>query len=146
MIFNVFPYQGVNDLNLGMKRQEIRDILGVSNLSKEFRRSTTSENTIDAYYSLGVFVNYDKDDNCIYFEFFQPAKVFLGSHELFSLSYKNLIEIIGLQDKKIVEDDSGFSSFELGVGVYTPDKVDEPDRAVEGIIVFKKGYYGQQNT
>jgi hypothetical protein len=142
MTFIIFPYQGVNDLKFGMKRQEIRQIIGVNNSHTEFRRSSTSENTIDAYDSLGVFVNYDKNDNCKCFEFFNPAKVFLGSHDLFSLSFNNLIEIIRLQDKDIEENESGFSSFELGIGIYTPDRLDEPDRAVEGIIVFKKGYYG----
>ena len=40
----------------------------------------------------------------------------------------------------IEEDNTGFTEYKYGIGVYAPDK-DETVCYPESVIVFKKGYY-----
>ena len=144
MEFTFYPNEGVNNLRYGMDRVEIRNILTLDKLSKEFYRSKNSKNSCDEFYSLGIFINYDENNNCDSFEFFQPAKVMFAEVNLMELSYLGVIDFLGYIDANIEEDDSGCTSFLLGVGAYAPFKSDEPNNKIESIITFKRDYYNQK--
>lgn len=141
MTFNYNPYSGVNDLRFDMSRDEIRGALGLIHLYKEFHRTKSSNNTTDSFYQLGLFVNYNEAERCDSFEFHSNAKVIFIEVNLMNLSYKEFVNFIKSLDEEVVEDESGCTSFILGVGAYAPNKEENPDEKVEGIIVFKKGYY-----
>lgn len=44
------------------------------------------------------------------------------------------------EDKTTIEDEDGFTSFNLGIGIYAP-KDESNTKVVESIILFREGYY-----
>lgn len=61
--------------------------------------------------------------------------------DLFKLTYAELKCYVKKQDLMIKKDGAGFTSYKLGIGIYAPSAETEPDELVEGIIIFKNGYY-----
>ncbi len=142
MNYEYYPYVGVNKMVYGMNRIEIRNILGIDFLTKEFYRSPLSVNSTDAFDKLGIFINYDSQNNCDSFEFFKPAKVIFLNKDLLKLSYNDFTDLVGYIDNELDEsDDAGATSFLLGLGVYAPEKHSSPNKENESIITFKRGYY-----
>ena len=125
-----------------MDKNEVRQILGVENFTEEFRRTEESTTSTDAFNLLGIFVYYDDEDKCDSLEFFDPAQVIFNGLNLLDTSFNEFMNAIKEYDENIEEDDSGCTSYALGIGAYAPFKEKAPDEKNEGIIIFKKGYYG----
>lgn len=82
------------------------------------------------------FVCYDEDERCEAIEFFELADLIFSGKAVFTGTYDEIRELFD----DIEEDNTGFTEYKYGIGVYAPDK----DKTVcypESVIVFKKGYY-----
>ena len=133
MEYQIAPYESVGPVRFGMTQTEVQAAL--SEHFETFRRGPFATGDTQMYGQ--CFVNYDSDGRCNSVEFFGDAVVLFNGKNLFSLSCPALRELLA----PVEDNDSGFTSFEHGIGIYAPYEDEEPDK-VESIIVFKKGYYG----
>ncbi len=140
MIFNIKPYHSVGNIELGMTRDNIRDILGTT--YKSFKRNQFDEMPCDHFDALGFFVYYKTSGTVEALEFYPPVKLFFKEKSLFDLSYSELKEFLLQKDPDLdIEEDYSLTSYKLGIGVYTPNADEDPSLPVESIIVFEKNYY-----
>lgn len=133
MEYVINPYVGVSELKFGMSQKEIHAILGEPKDS--FKRNEFAKGFTETYSD--CFVNYDAEYRCEAIEFFGKPEVKINNIFLFSTSCAEIRQCLG----DIKNNDSGYTSFMYGVGIYAPDEYDEPDCLPESVIVFRKGYY-----
>lgn len=132
MTWKIKPFVGVGTLVFGQQRDSVRDILGEKYHS--FKK-TVDENETDAYAALGLHLYYD-NDNCLqYIEAFQPADIEFSGISLLARPIAKVF--IELQECGCdgAEDDIGVVYASLGFGLVVSDGV------VDGVGVFRKGYY-----
>ena len=139
MEYEIIPYISFGDLKLGMHRSDIRKQFNET--ADSFLRSEDSLAPTDAFDSSGIYVNYDSNDLCEAIEAAEPAEPIFLDKSLLNLSYLDVLEWFKQMDPDIKEDDAGFTSYKYGIGLYAPDKEEEPDKPCEGVIAFKIGYY-----
>lgn len=132
MEYQITPYESVGPIKFGMTQQEVQATLNEP--YRIFRRGPFAKGDTEAY--VQCFVNYDAAGLCNAVEFFGDAVVLFNGKSLFTLSCAELRKLLA----PVEDNDSGFISFEYGIGVYAPYEEDEPDK-VESIIAFKKGCY-----
>jgi hypothetical protein len=130
---------GLGPVTFGMTRDEVAHAMGA--LPRRFKKTVACTTLTDAFDPLGVQVFYDADDRVEALEVFAPSRPSFGDLDLFSTSYKDLIDLARAQDPDLQEDELGFTSNALGFGVYAEHKDTDPERPSEGVIVFRKGYY-----
>ena len=140
MIYNIIEYSGMNEIVFDMKKEDIDSRVK----NKYFFVKSSTENTgesIETYKEF--FIYYDKNNKIEAIEFhnFAEAEVIFQGINLFSLTYEEIKSYVEKSDLMIKTDGAGFVSFKLGIGIYAPSAEKEPDELVEGIIIFKKGYY-----
>lgn len=132
MEYQITPYESVGPIKFSMTQQEVQTALNEH--YETFRRGPFATGDTETYGQ--CFVNYDAAGHCDSVEFFGDANVKFKETSPFSLSCAELRKLLA----PVEDNDSGFTSFEYGIGVYAPYEEDEPDK-VESIIAFKKGYY-----
>lgn len=137
MNFEIKPYIGVGCIQLGMKREDVRKCF--NNVYRESKKGSSNGNNSDAFTC--CYVYYNKRDICEAIEFFGDARVTMSGILMLGESYSKVKKYIESMDNFISIDDSGFTSFKYGIGIYAPFAQDEPDEPVESVIVFQKGYY-----
>lgn len=138
--WNIIPYKGIGDILFGGSRNEIRRIL--SNLTyEEFYKTPDSKNSTDYYTSIGIFIYYTANNLCEAIEFCDTATPLFEHKNLLYLNYKDLLGWLNTIDTEIEEDDYGFTSYQLGIGCYAPEKEENFDCLPESIIIFRYGYY-----
>lgn len=76
MIIKAFPHIGIDKIKFGMKRNEVRDILGNST---EFLKSSEDKITTDDFGFCHVF--YDEDNRCEAIEIFNENEVYIYGAE-----------------------------------------------------------------
>jgi len=130
---------GANGLKFGMSPSEIRAAVGAS--VESFMKTPTFEHPTDAFDSEGLHVHYDKDGKCEAIEFFSPAKVLLNGTTLSGQPYEFLVKYLRSMDPALEEEDDCLTSYSHGIGAFAPGSLDDPAVSVQGIIVFRKGYY-----
>lgn len=134
-------YKGFNEVKFGQTREQIRSL--IDDHVNIFFRTKESKSATDSFDNLGIFVNYDDSDCCEAFEFARPAEPFFLEINLFELSYTDLLNWFKKIDHNIIEFDVGFTSYKFGIGIYAPEKEDNPNLHCEGVIIFRKGYYDE---
>ena len=140
--YAIMSYVGVGPLRLGMTRADIHRLLGEEATS--FRRAPTiipDEIPQDRYANRGIFIDYSPLGLCRSIEFAGPAAPSWRGEPLLGRPYREVRALFTVWDPALKEDGAGFTSLELGIGVYAPVAKDHPDDPVEGVIVFEKGYY-----
>lgn len=137
--FDIKSYVGVGPIVFGMTAEEVRSTLGCA--YTEFKKSQSSKTTTDAFDSLGVFVYYNVDRKCNAIEMARPARPFYAGHELLNDSFEKVYELIRGFDPVVSLDADGLTSFGLGIGLYAPFCRNDRLSPAEGVIVFKRGYY-----
>jgi hypothetical protein len=123
-----------------MSREDIRRALA-PHPATAFRKAPTSVNLADAFRDLGVHIHFDVDDRCEAIELFDPADPTLDGERPIGRPFVELLEWFRSRDSKIETDDAGLTSRRLGVGLYAPAAQKAPEESVEGVIVFRRGYY-----
>ncbi|MBP7516013.1 MAG: hypothetical protein KA791_15805 [Flavobacteriales bacterium] len=133
------PHLGIGPIRFGMNVNESRSVLGSG--FAPFMKSPASVHPTDAYDALGMHIYYDTAGLCEAIELFPPAVVRLESFNLLALGYGALLAFCLSHDHDLIEDEVGFTSHVLGLGVYAPDGKEDPTSLCESIIVFRQGYY-----
>ncbi len=123
---NVIPLSEVNGVKFGMKREEVRSCFGNA---KEFRKSKFSKTTTDDFGFCHVY--YNINDECEAIELFDECEVKINGITVFPYESDTLKKMI----TDIEEDDTGFISKNLSIGIYSPDG------KMESILFGCKGYY-----
>lgn len=123
---DVVPLKKVNDVEFGMKREEVRELWGEA---KEFKKSKFSKVTTDDFGFCHVY--YDENDRCEAVEIFEDAEVFINGGVVFP----GKIELAKEKIEDLVEDEGSWISYEQSIGIYAPGE------KMESILFGKKGYY-----
>jgi hypothetical protein len=138
MDFEIKPYTGAGPIAFGLSVDEVRKIL-----REPVEESDKSSTAIpaDFFRSLGIFVYYKEPGICEAVEFGGPeSPTFRGQHFL-ERPYREMEGWIKTLDPEVLLEAAGLTSHKFGIGLYAPSARKEPDRPIEGIIVFDKGYY-----
>lgn len=136
MEFKIEPYFGAGCVKFGMKKEDIRKCFNYQ--FKEFKKTPISKTLTDDF---GICHIYYKTNNlCEAIEFFE-GEVLFYEQRLFERPYEEVCKIFESYDSSLDFNDVGFTSFKFGVGIFAPFSNDEPDKPIESIIVFERGYY-----
>jgi len=130
--WEIKPFASVGPMQFGQSRTAIRSVLGAK--YDTFEKVPGAIPT-DAYDELGVHAYYDESDRLCLVELFEPASASIDSVELLESDVATVLE--ELQDRGIErqEVDNGYKYDELGFVVVVMDG------EIDGVSVFKKGYY-----
>jgi hypothetical protein len=134
------PYIGVGNVLFGSTRNEVQKALYPAQATP-FNRSREEQNTSDFYKSIGVFVYYNDQEKCEAIEFGDKMELEFEAFKIFKHSYIETERFFAQYDSELDLDDSGFSSYKLGIGIYAPKCREDENCKIEGLIVFKEGYY-----
>ena len=142
MEFEITPYVGVGPITFGMTRAEVRGRLAAP--VESFRKTPTSATPADAFDTLGIHIHYDLDDCCEAVEFGQLLAVLrFRGQSLLGQPFVEIERWLRAIDPEVRSDSSGLTSLTFGFGLYVPSASDDPQSLVEGVIVFRRGYYDQ---
>lgn len=120
------PLKEVNGIKFGMKREDVRKIIGEA---KEFKKSKLSKNTTDDFGYCHVF--YNDDDECEAIEIFNNTEVLINETVVFPINISEIKTII----KDLVEEEGSFISKSQSIGIYAPNG------NMESILFGNIGYY-----
>ena len=133
--FKGIQIKGVQNINFGMTRTEVRTIMG--DLYKNFRRGA-AENTTDFYKDIGLFFEYDKNDLCNSIGFANYSNLFIESENILQYSYSELVHMYSKKSfKKDIEGDKSIIFLDLGFSV---SKIDNTDK-IESVGIFSSDYW-----
>lgn len=125
-IINAIPLLEINGVKFGMKRVQVRSAFGTA---VEFKKSKFSNTTTDDFGFCHVY--YNINDECEAIELFDECEVAINGKVVFPYESDTLKSMIN----DIEEDDVGFISKKLSIGVYSPNN------KMESILFGCKGYY-----
>jgi hypothetical protein len=140
MRFTILPYQGAGALRFGMTVAEIRKQLH-PNAATPFQKSPSSSHPTDAFDELGANVYYQKDGRCEAIEFAEPAIPLFEKSKLIGVPFSKVAKLLRSLDDKLEIDESGLTSYKLGLAIYCPGHQEKPSMIVHGVFVFERGYY-----
>lgn len=120
------PLKEVNGIKFGMKREDVRKIIGEA---KEFKKSKLSKNTTDDFGYCHVF--YNDDDECEAIEIFNNTEVLINETVVFPINISEIKAIV----KDLVEEEGSFISKSQSIGIYAPNG------NMESILFGNIGYY-----
>ena len=141
MKFIVKPYVGIGSISLGKTRAQVREAVAAP--VNSFLRNEDDEAETDEFESLGLYVEYDKNDVCIAFEMFSPAEPIFMDKDLLRTPYAVLRDWIKSLDRNVEIDDAGLVSNSLGIGFSANIKKIDKKSCAESAIVFKRSYYDE---
>ena len=95
----------------------------------------------DAFEPLGVHVCYSDEGRCEAIECASPSLPIFDGKRLLGLPFADVDRFMRRLDAEASVDESGTTSFALGVATYCPAHVEDPTAPVEGVLVFREGYY-----
>lgn len=125
----IIPLVGTDQLKIGSTRETVRN--EYSELYGRSVRRGSSE--IDDY---GWFHAYFENDKLCAVEFFEPCEIYFEDVQLIGTEFEVCKKLFLQKDNSLrIEDNVGFSSTKLQVGVYAPYG------AIETVLVAKSGYY-----
>jgi len=136
---DIHPFEGVGKLQFGMVPEEVRFHVGCE--YKSFKRTPVSEFPCDHFLAEGLFAYYTAKGTLEALEFSQTASVWWHGLDLLQTPVSKIRGLLEAQDKQLEFEMDGVTSFDLGIGVYAPSVVEDPDGFPESVIVFKEGYY-----
>ena len=139
MVYEIESYVGTEDILFGMLKEEIRDTIGSD--FKEFKKANFALSHTDAFTGLGLHVHYDNEGKCEAIEFAYPSDVRFNGIKLLGNSFELVLNEIRKTDSNIEIDESGFISYKHGIGIYVPTLKDIRHQEIQGVIIFRRGYY-----
>lgn len=135
--YNIKPYVGVDDINLGMTVMQIEALQGEP--AGKIKRGSDPGLLSDVYPDF--FVYYKNPGICQAIEFHKPARVFFENHNLLEEPYQRIVGHLRQLDSELIIDDDGLTSYKFGIGIYAPSADGDPSYVAESVIVFERGYY-----
>jgi hypothetical protein len=137
MKVTIIPGIGILQLPFGLARSLVREEVP-GNLRTPSRKPSE-----DYFPDTGLFTYFDKSDQLIAVEFFEPAQVLLNGRQLLGMPLGQAKGVLAAAGGEVEDDPAGAMCMNIGVGLYVPSARDYPDDPVETVIVFKEGYYDQ---
>ncbi len=123
---NAVPLREAAGVKLGMKRSEVKEVLGDA---KEFKKTKFSKTLTDDFGFCHVF--YNSDDECEAIELFKGVQVMIDDRLVFPTGLDEAKKILG----DLMEDNGSYISEKNSVGIYAPDG------SMESILFGVAGYY-----
>lgn len=144
MEFVIKPYESVGPIKLGMKKEELRNVMPEKPEDGHVIRGTYT----DFFHKSVIFAYYTEENGvCEAIEFCQPTTAIFEGKPINGVPFLEAMNWLKNFDSELkVEKGVGVTSYKLGIGLYAPnyfmdeDHVD-PDENVEAVIVFRRGYY-----
>lgn len=141
MEFEIQPKVGVGPLRFGMSRSEAREAFKPAQIrSFGSDTATPSDHFIDP--GSNVLVYYTDDGMVEAVEFARGAQPVLAGRRFLGQPFREAVDSLRELDPGIQVEHDGATSNHLGIGFYAPSAGREKDALVEGVIVFREGYYG----
>lgn len=136
-MYEIIPYVGVGEIQFGMKCDEVCKLLG-----KDYKR-------IDYGYTTGYKLCFPNLN--IYFDENEMLNAVEGNintgfcyqgYEIVGKPFNKVYKYLKNFDIEIKMHSDGATSYKLGIGLYVPTIKKSKKELVQGVITFKKGYYG----
>lgn len=127
---DVIPLIQVNGVKFGMKRSEVRTILGEAT---EFFKTASSTNLTDDFGYCHVF--YDVNDRCEAIEFFDDTEVYIDSKLIFPTNKERALNLFKSVFEDFIQDDDGLISYKYSIGIFAPNE------SMESILIGRENYY-----
>jgi hypothetical protein len=140
MSLEIFPYEGVGSIKLGMSQTEVRNAVGSE--FKPFMKTPISEMPTDNFVGKGIHVYYKSPGICKAIELHPPSNPTFRGYRLINLPFGQLAAYFKQEDPLTKIDDYGLTSTIFGVNLFVPDLDDGPESPVKAVLVFERGYYG----
>ena len=140
MEFEITPYVGVGPITFGMTRAEVRRRIAAP--VEPFLKTPDSAVPTDAFDPMGIHVHYDSENQCEAVEFGLLSTIpTFRDQPLLGQRFARIERWLRAIDPDVRSDSSGLTSRTFGFGLYAPSASDDPQSPVEGVIVFRRGYY-----
>jgi hypothetical protein len=141
MDFPIEPYVGVGPIRFGMSVSEVRSVLGGE--VRTFRKGRFARGDTDAFLGWGIHVHYSATGICEAVEIGYTTIPTFEGRPLLGRPFREVYELLRSYDPSLQLDDTGLTSYLLGIGIYMSSMKEEEDwdADVQGVIVFTKGYY-----
>jgi hypothetical protein len=139
MQLEILPYRGVGRLRFGMTVEQVRRIVPAT--ARPFIKGPGSHHPTDAFDDLGLHVFYRESGKCEAIELAAPARPTLKEKALVAIPFSAVKQFLSGLDSQLEIDESGLTSYSLGLAVYCPGHEEDPTEPVQGVFVFERGYY-----
>ena len=132
--WDIIPYVGVGALRFGMRRPQVRSLLGRG--ISVFKKGPYAATETDACDELGLHLHYDTEDQLECIEAFGSCPIHYNGVSLLNATTNNVLErlaSLGLcsrYDDGYFFDDGGFAL--------------ASDEIVKAVTVYRKGYYEEE--
>lgn len=123
---NVIPLKSFGKVKFGMKRVDVRKILGEA---QEFKKTKTSKTTTDDFGFCHVY--YNSNDECEAVEFFEEIEVYVSEKKIFPGKIDEAKVVL----KTLTQDGDDYTDLDNSVGIYAPSG------KMESILFGESGYY-----
>ncbi len=130
-------YVGVDSIKLGIKITDVRKIMN----EKPDTSFNKAKMCTDGYLKNSFQVFYKEPGVCEAIETYLPTEISFKDKKLLGEPFNKIRQWFEQEDKNIDIDDAGLTSYKLGIGLYAPAHMENPDCPIESVIVFEKGYY-----
>jgi hypothetical protein len=132
-MMEIVPFNSVDVLCFGATRTSIRERLGGGYQS--FRK-VVGANETDVYDALGLHLYFDDDERLEFVEAFDPASPSFRGALLLGRDRDEVAADLTAMGYDLIQDAYGLRCDGAGLSLTAPDGI------VEGVGVFRKGYYG----
>jgi hypothetical protein len=138
--WEILPHEGVGPIRFGMSAEQVRTAVGAPVTT--FMKTPLAELPTDSFDELGLHVYYRRPGLCDFVEFYGPPGPHIRGMSFLSRPLSEVWEWLqGADPGAEVEPGEGLTSHILGIAIYAPAAVDDPDPIVEGVAIFEQGYY-----
>ena len=140
MNLEIFPYEGVGPIKLGMTQTEVRN--AIASEFKTFMKTQASEMATDNFIGKGIHVYYKVPGICKAIELHPPSVPTFRGYRLIDIPFDQLSPYFQQQDSSVKIDDCGLTSTMFGINLFVPNLDDDPESPIKAVLVFERGYYG----
>lgn len=123
---NVIPLKSFGEVRFGMKRVDVRKILGEA---QEFKKSKFNKTTTDDFGFCHVY--YNTADECEAVEFFGEIEVYVLEKKIFPGKIDEAKSVL----KDLAQDGDDYTDTDDSIGIYAPSG------EMESILFGESGYY-----
>lgn len=140
-MYEIIPYIGVGEFRFGMTCEEVCGLL-----REDYKRIDNRYTPGYSLYTRALHICFDGNDMLIAIEGSVNAGLCYQGFELAGRPFNEVYKYLKGYDIGIKADRDGATSFQLGIGLYVPAIKKSRKEPVQGVIVFRKGYYGDSEA
>lgn len=139
MDFAIHILKGVNDIEFGMTRGQVRRrMTGTYKLAD----NKDGHYRADLFEEYGVFFRYGDDGHLDACEFFGSARTWLGGVNVMALTVGQAVEVLTRLDPTTEVEVDGATAYDAVLAIWTLDPDEEgPAAPLESFLVGRPGYY-----